>query len=359
MISTRTRCGFLVTLSLAVVVGLAVWPVQAAPAPPQDAVPAGLNLVPKDAPGFMTVNVTEMWKQPAVKELLKLLEAKQANWKDEFQKSVGVDATNIERVTVILDATLNEEPVVVVTTIKAFNKAAVQAAITPNAAEQKTAKGKLYTEGKGNRSLALVSDRVFVWGLTTPVLDLIDRPADQKVEGSLSNALQAAAKQPAVAWVNLAAYAKEIQKELPPTPEVKSLEPLFQAKTAFLTLVSSEETRADLQMTFETADQAKEGEKAAKTGLELGRQLVGKGREEIGRELGRAREASERMLMQQIDVLLEKIDAGLKAGEVVRKEQALNVTLRGKISAGDLAAIVATGFFTIRSLEAPPPKQIP
>jgi hypothetical protein len=324
-------------------------PAVAAPAPAGDDIPLGLNLVPADSPGFVTVNITAMWKNETVMDMIKLLETKQANWRDELKKSIGLDVTNIERVTVILNPTLKEEPVVVVTTAKAFDKAVVQTAIMAKGEERKTAKGKAYVDD-GRHSLYFASDRVFAWGLTKWVQELADRPADKKVEGPLANAMQAAAKQPGVLAVNLAAFAQEIKPNLLGAEELKPLEPLFKVKTAFLTIVSGEDTKADLQMTFGTADEAKEGEKAAKAGLELARMGIAMGRQELAQELGRGQlQGIERQLLQRFDALLEKTDTGLKAGEVTRKDQAVNVSARAKINAGELSALAAGALFFVVS----------
>src|SRR5580693_3732953 len=79
---------------------------------------ADLDLLPPDSPGFVTLRVSELWDEPAVKDFIKKAQGSGENdfFKDA-EKELGFDLKQVARVTIVLPPDLedSEAPLFIVT----------------------------------------------------------------------------------------------------------------------------------------------------------------------------------------------------------------------------------------------------
>ncbi len=317
-------------------------PRQAEPA----ALPTGLEVVAADGPGFLTVNLTEVFADATVKEFFRLLDKEQPGWREHFKQESGLELSDLERATVLLPPPplANVQAVVVLTTRKALDRQALRKGPFVRATEKKASRGKTYFE-EGQRALGFLGERVYVYGASPKVVALLDRPATRRMNPTLEAALRRAARQPAVAMVNLAAYGGEMKDSL--RGETEPLLPLFQARTAWLMVVSGADTRADLHLTYATEVEARDGEKAARAGLALAQKYAALGREKVA-EAGEGKSVPEmqKWFTRRLTTYLKNAEAGLKTATVEPDGPRVKVAWRSKSGVGENLAFVA-GFFWV------------
>jgi hypothetical protein len=360
--SPNRSIGWCAAVLLSGLLAAAPAPSAPAPAPAESGLPAGLEWVPPDAPGFITMRLADVLDSESVKEFRKLMGAQGGDPFGELKWGIGLAPEDIERLTLILRNTFREEPIVVITTRKAVDQKQVKAAMLPTAPdgggyqENKTPKGKTYFINQATmRMLYFAGERVFLTsGSDTKTMeDLLDRSPQSREKSRFAEAFQAAEKQPVVAAVDLKHYAADIQRGLP--EEAKPLLPLFDAGSAFLTVVSGKDTTADLRLTFANGEQVQAAEKAVKAGIDLGRKYVGMGQQELAKAAAQGNVPEPlKPLLQRYDVMLKDLDAALQAASVKQEEGGLRVSGRMKSDVGLLLAMFGR-FTNVRPTPAPPP----
>jgi hypothetical protein len=290
--------------------------------------PADLDLVPRDAPGFGSIRVAELWTSDEAASLRKLVEETPeiSQMLTIMEKAVGLKITDIERVTLIAPPPDSRaQPIFIVSTVKPFDRDKVLGKLVPDAKEMKTAGGKSYfTSTEGRAAVSLVNNRTFVASQAKEMEEFLEHPA-KKGEGPLSEALaQAAQKNRIVAGLNGPALAKDNKKNLPPP-----LAPLAEAKSATVTInTSKEDVTVEVRLPFATEEAAMKGEKAAEAGLEMARKALPMARAHLEKQP--AEKDSERMIREKMVRSLKDLETSLKTAAPQRKGSVVVGTLRVK-----------------------------
>jgi len=179
--------------------------VQSAPAGPAT-LPPDLDLVPRDAAGFVSVQVADLIKSDFGQKLLPKLRKDSAELLTNIEKWLGVPLDNVERVTVLM-----HPEVAIVRTAKPYDKAKLLQALTPKGQTQKYKDKTLYLDENKWMGVYLADERVFLKGPARGVQTLLSLPPSKDAKGPLSDALaQAADKNHLVAGINPAGVLKQL-----------------------------------------------------------------------------------------------------------------------------------------------------
>ena len=265
---------------------------------PETKLSADLALVPGDAAAFVHIRAADLWKSDALADLRQILSKAGPEALQVFEKRFTPPPSTIERVTVVLPTlqTLGEpfpqvdpqamSALLIVSTAKPFDQAQLIKALATEG-RQKKHKGRTYYFNEDTWSgLYLVDDRTFVTGSEDSILWLFDQPAG-KAEGPLQPGVrQASGKQPLVVALNPGVFPQEAAQMIPPP-----LQPLLQARTATVALDLDKQWRLEARLYFAKDDQAKDGEKAARAGLEMAREALGMPIQELEKQLKAPRES--------------------------------------------------------------------
>jgi hypothetical protein len=283
----------------------------------------GLEHVPADGIAFVTANLAELRTTEAGKALL-APNKDTAELHKEFLKAVGIEVADLERVSLVLvDPPPRGEPVILLTTSKPLDREKVLAALAPGAAEEKRESGSVYLDREKNVGVFFRGERTVVVGNTVAVGNFAEHPAPTKeTDKPLAVALAlASGKHPVVVGVDMAAIAKEIGEQFP--PELEPFKPLFQARTATLTLDlgAAGKLEAGATLNFAKEAEVKDAEKAANAALALAHEALSRVVKQAPKEMGK------------IVVLLEDANAALKTARVTPKDSTLQGSLSVKIDA--------------------------
>jgi hypothetical protein len=189
-------------------------------------------LLPPDALAFAALRVTDLWNSEAGKQLQLELEVTGEKYLPQAEKWLGVPFADIDRIIVFLpgleraldvvrpllesfgrqapaaDLGGAEElfsPVVIVRTLRPYDRAAVRRQVVPGGIER-THHGKaLVSTGPAGDALHFVSDRLYVRGATRAVEAFLDLPA-RKGAGLARQALNPAERKVGVLFVNTGFY---------------------------------------------------------------------------------------------------------------------------------------------------------
>jgi hypothetical protein len=299
--------------------------------PAKGTLPPDLSLVTADAVGFVSFRVADTWNAEDAAGWRKMVKdnPQLAAMVGEIRKNTGLEPADVERVVVIPPAPEAGpgEPLTVVTTVKAFDRTKVLAAVAPKA-EEKKVKGKSYWVGPNKReAIHIVNDRTFVVSSAKDLEAFLGRGDAKPAAGEMKEALtRATGKHAVVAALNVPPVAKVMKKEKMPD-EMKPLMPLFEAQFATLTIDTGKELTLEGRLSFAGEDAAKTGEKAAEAGADLLRKYVARGVEEIAKAKPKPEEKD---LLDKIAQLLKDAEAGLKAAKPKRDGKVLEGTLHVK-----------------------------
>jgi hypothetical protein len=298
------------------------------PLPAREAEPpdADLALVPADAAGVVVVRIADLWNSEGAAGFRKMARdnPKFVRVLDELQKQTGLSGPDVERLIVILP-----EPggpggeFIVISTVKPYDRAKVLAAIVPDPQEKKAGGKAYYVSGKREREgVYPVSPRTFI--VSPHAADLekyLERPAEKKAMGPLSDALaRAREKHAIVIGLNGPRLARELKKNLPQA--AMPLLPLFEAASATLSIdAGKDELRIDGRLTFATEDAAKESEKAALAARDLLRKQLAQGIEDLGKAKP---EKVEQAVIDLFLRFLKDLDAALQTAKPERRGPALH-----------------------------------
>jgi serine/threonine-protein kinase len=176
------------------------------------ALPRDLDIVPRDAFGFVSINVPELLKTELGKRLSQEFikgKAGKKKFPDAFFDGVlelNVEPEDVERITLVLldpdpDEVLFAGVLAIVALNKPYDKARIKAGLLPNAKEASFL-GMTYAEGEDFRGpgLLFVNERVFVVSFLgqdvfdSPLRQLMRRFPTANAEGPLRAALNVAAR---------------------------------------------------------------------------------------------------------------------------------------------------------------------
>jgi hypothetical protein len=237
-------------------------------APAKGALPADLDLVPREAAGFWSIRVADLWTSDPGKSLRQQVAKKDPEFVKQVEAMVGVDPSEVERLTFVMTRVPqpNEQGVpfaVLVATTRPYDKAKVLEALLPESREAKH-KGKAY-HASGDAALFPVSDRVFAMGILPAVELVIEQSAAKATESPLDDALALAAeKHHMTAGMNPAPFLRMINMQ-PNVPErLEPYRPLLESRALAAALDFGSEAKMFGRVTCAGEADAKEAAKSAK-----------------------------------------------------------------------------------------------
>ena len=316
------------------------WSGQAAPGDSKllarEKLPADLDLVPRDAAGFVRVRLTDVWQSDWIKDLRHLVDkAGPEAWKT-FEKKCPLDPTTLERLTLILLTpqtlaspfpTVDPEAmsaVVVVTTKKPYQRRSL---IQAMAVREKIYRNNVYYFNEDLWSgLVLVDEQTFLVGSEDALVRYFDM-SKQPQRGPLQAALTAATgKNQVVVGLNPKFLGKEPESRALPQP----LQDLLGAHSGILTLDLDRGINLNVRLDYLNEDEAKAGEKALRGTLELGRHGLQQPIAELEMSLKNPEKASPSDLFENFAMLvglgfMRELDGILKDAPIQR--QGTSVTL--------------------------------
>ena len=240
--------------------------------------PADLDLVPRDAAGFLHVRAADVWKSDTLSDLRHLLKHAGDRNLALFEKRCPVAPDTIDRLTFLMMTPKNlAEPfpdvdpeavscLVVVRTTKPYARLPLLKTL---GYRPKSYRRQVYhfTEELWS-GLYLIDDQTFVVGSEDALIQYLERRGEAGKDGPLQAALETAAgKHHAVLGLNPALLAKENFANAIP----QNLKPILEARSIAFTADVDKETRIAVRLDYAKEDQAKEGEKALRAGLEMAR----------------------------------------------------------------------------------------
>ena len=299
---------------------LAGGPASSGSAADEDEAPkaaAGLDLVPADGVAVFSVRFADLWDHAAFKAARDRLVKDLPEVAEHFTKEMGVGPDEIERITGLMPSPESHgDPLLFVTTTKPYDAQKVLSAV--DATEEKFKERTAYTRPTGG-AIALLDDRTFVVGPLNELRDYLKQGGSAK-DGALAPALRAAAgKHLLVAGLDTEALAKAASHDSSPTAE--ALKPLLKARSALLTVDLGEDAKAEARLTFAGESDAKAGEEAADSALDLARSGM----------VMELQEAKKQPRMGRIVALLEDVQAALRSAKVETKGSAVTATMTVKI----------------------------
>jgi hypothetical protein len=272
----RTRKVFFSGVALSLAWVLLAWAADDAGAP------ADLEMIPADAAVVVSFRPADMWAHDLVKPLRDKLGKDAAVMVAEVSKHLGTPPEEIERLTLVMPTLMAEEPVVLVSVGKPYDRTRV-AAVAGKEAKEETFKGRtLFVSPPRQSSVCLLGPRAYAIGNGDAIRSLIEQAAARR-DGPLAEARRLAGeKHTLVAGLNVPTLAAVLLPQLP--GEAEPLQPLFEAKSATLVADLDTEARASLRLPFAGAAQAKKGAAALREGVKMTRDALAEGKKHLAEQ---------------------------------------------------------------------------
>jgi hypothetical protein len=314
------------------------------PRPPASAaLPPELAAVPRDALGFVSVRVADLWRSDlvadarrlAMKAEPKLYQEVETKELERFEKQWGMPWTAIERFTMVMIEPPDELPqeilIAFITTTKPYDRDRLLKTRVPGTKEHTYRDRTYFTTAKDRASAVyLLNDRTYALGNAPGLEKLFDQLARKPAEGPLDEALRSAAQKHLVtAGLNAPPLAPVLGKRLP--PQADPFKPLLEVQSATLVADLDKEARVDLRLNFSGATEAEEGEKAVKAAVQMARQFLAQGMKEL------AKDEEDAPILRAV----KQLDATLKAVPVQRGGSSVRVSLQHPVAVDDAEAVVA------------------
>jgi prepilin-type processing-associated H-X9-DG protein len=301
--------------------------------------PADLNAVPREAAGFVSQRLADWWGSEAAKAVRERIVKEQPDALKEVEKHLGAAPADIERLTLLVDDPRGgEEPVILVSTLKPFDRAKVLTAVAQGAREELHKEKTLYVTESGH-ALQFLGDRAYMLGSAKALRPLAERPAPAK-EGTLTPALQlAAGKHLLTAGVN-PAFARDLEGQLP--AEAEPFKPLLKTRYATAVLDIDDQIRLNARLVFANADQAKDAEKAVNGAIGLAQSGLAGARKMF---------AEQKEPPVPLD-LFKTAEEALKGASVKQNEASLEVTVAVKADLKTTSVALLEGVQKVRESAA-------
>ncbi len=268
-------------------------PVGTEPVVQKPALPADLNMVPRDAIGFISLRFADLVRSEGIKRLLKRVGTEDPNlapqiaaWEATFEEATGLKPATIERVTATM-VEVRDLPsksfVTVVKTSEPYDRNKVLKALVPGAREERSQDRVYYAEPKPDGlSVWPVTERVLVIGSPVEVLPrFLNRVTAAPSSGALDSALQLANSQHHLTiglnpqFVGLLLNQSGLLSD---PEELEAVLPLLELQSASMKVDlqaapqaggDQESVQLELLLTFADDARAEGGRKAAEVGLRL------------------------------------------------------------------------------------------
>jgi hypothetical protein len=304
------------------------------------ALPADLDLVPRDAIAFISAGVANFVKSPVGEEFLKNLAEDEPEALKALERALGIPPTDLERVTVVVAAPEPGGVWLIFVTTRPYTRDKVVAALAPGAAEKK-GEGVSYFQGADAEGPALrfVSDRVFLWnpgGAREP----FRAPAAGKKQGPLDAALRLATqKHHAVAAVYPPqALVGQLKQGLP--PDLAPFKALLETRSATVVLDIARNFQLNLSLTFPDRDAATAGAKAVRVGVQVGR-------ENLTRLLKALAQMDEPGMAKMLQ-FLKQVEPALKTIQVKQEGTLVRFPFEIKTDAGVVSGAMSESVIKVR-----------
>jgi hypothetical protein len=307
---------------------------------PAAALPADLAWVPAYSVGLASVRPADLWASSLVKPILTHKEMGKEIEKAaaEAEKNLGVSLAEVERMTAVMPALApGAQPLVFVGTTKPYDKRKVLAAL---GGKEMKHKGHSYSVKGERQAVYLIGERAFVFGATTDVQQLLDKPAGAKA-GPMAPAVKlAAGKHLAVLAVYPIPIGDLVGDQLP--PEAEPFKPLLKAKLATATFNLGDEARLSLRVTFSDGKGAAAGVKSVQVGQQLAKQLLGQGVKQLEQLAG----------SKNIVEMLKQVDKAVSSAPVKQDGAAVTATAAIKLDTTTLGVTLLDSIQRVRSAAA-------
>jgi hypothetical protein len=219
--------------------------------------PPDLALVPRDAVGFISVRVADLWNGEAGKEFQQALPDK--TFLQEIEKKFGMTPGDFERVTFVMPTDDPKGSWVVVLANKDFEKGKLKEALGSDAKEEKVKDKSYYTSAAGNSALHLVSPKICIFGAPAAVKQYVEGTKPPATSGPLEDGLATAAdgEHHIVAAFRMPDRFKNMQGGGMGRPGMMAAQnPALALQAATATAKIGSEVKIDLRLNFSDSDKA-------------------------------------------------------------------------------------------------------
>jgi hypothetical protein len=312
-------------------------------APPE--LPPDLKLVPPDAACFVHVRAADIWNAPWMRDLRHVFDKAGPEAYKTFVKKFAPDPSTIDRLTLVMltpqsmsDPFAGGDPdavssLLIVRTSKPYDRLRVMETL---GSREKVYRRNLYYFNEDMwTGLLFIDDQTFVFGSEDALVQFVDRARNRVTEGPLQSALgEAAAKHQVLIAFNHRLLRNEAAIKFFPPPMQK----LMEAESSTMTFDLQKDARLHLRLEYAKGDDAQTGEKALRDTLELGRQGLGMGIQELDKILNKKKEDRDRdngpllELTQGFGVMLalgalREMDTLLKDAKIERQGSIVNLPI--------------------------------
>lgn len=321
--------------------------------------PADLKLVNGNAVGFVHVPVADAWNSAAAADIRQFFAAAGPQVLKTFDQKFVPPLSTIERVTIILPTvksindpwptTLDPEAIsalVLITTSKPFNPEQLIQSLSTGGRYKPYGNHKYYLNEATWSGVYVLSPTLFALGSEDSLVSLM-MPTDAKTENLLAPVAELAKqKHHMLIGINPRWLARDPAARLLPV----SLQPILEASHASLVLGFDERFHMDLRLTYFKTDQAIEGEKAVRAGLDMAVTALALPIREMEQKLSQIPSADVGLnhLLDAVAPLgglayLREVESTLKSLHVERKQATVHIplTMRVDVAKWTVVAMVA------------------
>lgn len=324
---------------LALLLTGALPPAAAAPAPP---LPAGLDVVPRDAALFLSVRVADLWALEDVGGVIR--RHAQAKDLESFVREIlGVGFADMERVTVIWPDTPEPAHFSVMDVLpEKLSRVFVYTMTGPRPAsprlrsveaEKQRRRGREFTtDADGWTARVNLDDRTFVIGSRASVEWVIDHLQGAGRAGPLGPALRGIRGQPQIVVGGQPAIIKKWT--IKRVPVIDAIVTAFgDADTANLTVTARKGMRLDFAAQFRSTDAAARGQERMKALYAVGaRTMQGQLDAVSQRSEGRQGPLEDEQLLQGMLQTMRDVHAGLRKAAISRDATTIRASLESSSS---------------------------
>jgi prepilin-type processing-associated H-X9-DG protein len=304
------------------------------------ALPTDLALVPADAAGFAHVRLADLWLSDAMSQYRDIFLKADPRALQLLDTRFVPALSSIDRVTLIVlapPAGGREPPIALILRTKApFDGAKLVASALPGAKARQEGTVRVYWHERLELGVRIYDERTVIFATNpgTPALLVDAAKAKAGTPHPLTAALQlaAAGKKTMVVAANSALLPPQAIAEAPPP-----LQPLLKAKQVMLTMTVGKETQFDAQLRYADETAAADGERGARAGVEMARQMLSQAKKEVERRLY---EPDDPATAGQIDKVPEALAMVAALGAIKQADEVLaGLPLERK---GDTVAVAVT-----------------
>ncbi len=320
--------------------------------PTKKALPADLNLVPRDGFGFLSFRVADIWTNPEITKLRKDLAKSNPDLVREFLAplSVGVDPSEVERLTFLMPKVppLNDpgaQPAfaVFVATTKAYDMKKILQELMPDGKEEKF-KGKVLFTSSG-AAIHPISNRAYLLGPAHVVEEILSQSPPKDGKGTLSEALSLAAEKH---YVTGGMSPRQLLKALPPeaaqSEEFETLKPILEAQSLALAFDAGKELRLFGTLRCSSESEAKDAARGVRGLIGL---FLKEAYPRLKQSLGLKDDKD-----KDLKKVMDEIESALEKATIEPKGMVVHMEAKAKVDVAKLGAALVSGLPRVRAVAA-------